>query len=454
MPSASAIRLQIESALAARIPAALTPVARVVRPVAATGIAALDETLHGGLPLGAITELIGPECSGRTSVALAFVAGMTQAGRVCAWIDVSNALDSASAAAAGVDLRRLLWVRCGAAKTEMPRTETPSLEASRTNLPQGQNFALPERYLVPPPSMKGLHGGGCGGHPRGEVKGMAQAVSGLLHGEARTPQNIALKNMSPRCAEPLRRDGSSLGVSALKGASSEAGQSQADRKIELSTGKNILQRISTLEKKANGRQEVSGHDFSRADKSNLISGALAPVVLDSPRKPSSTSPDVVSFHNRADRRQGIAGQSALPAKPWSRLEQALRVADLLLQGGGFSAIVLDMGSLAPEVASRVPLATWFRYRAAAESTHASVLLLAQYGCAKSSAELTLKLAPGDALSDRQVSEPTVFTGMAHTVEVARRRFTGTHDHVVPLRKPVQRANVACWQSYAAWAGVR
>src|SRR5208283_3202931 len=100
MPSASAIRLQIESALAARIPAALTPAARMVRPVAPTGIAALDEALHGGLPVGAITELIGPECSGRTSVALAFVAGMTQAGRVCAWLDVSNALDPASAAAA------------------------------------------------------------------------------------------------------------------------------------------------------------------------------------------------------------------------------------------------------------------------------------------------------------------------------------------------------------------
>jgi recombination protein RecA len=431
MHSACAIRLQIESALAARIPAALTPVARVVRPVAATGIAALDETLHGGLPLGAITELIGPECSGRTSVALSFVAGMTQEGRVCAWIDVSNALDPASAAAAGVDLRYLLWVRCGATKTETHWSEMSRPETQRPNLPQGQHFALPERYLAPPPPMKGLHGGGCGGHPRGEVKGMAQAVSGLLHGS----------NIAPRCAEPLRRDGSTLGVSARNGASSEAGQSQADRKIELSTGKNILQRVSTLEKKANGRQEVSGHDFSRADKSSLISGALAPV--------GCSAPSAMTSANRVHQRLRV-----YPAKPWSRLEQALRAADLLLQGGGFSAIVLDMGSLAPEVASRVPLATWFRYRAAAESTHASVLLLAQYSCAKSSAELTLKLAPGDALSNRQGSEPTVFTGMAHSVEVARRRFTGTHDHVVPLRKPVQRANVACWQSYAAWAGVR
>ncbi len=48
----------------------------------------------------------------------------------------------------------------------------------------------------------------------------------------------------------------------------------------------------------------------------------------------------------------------------------------------------------------------------------------------------------------------MFTGMAHSVEVARRRFTGAQDNVVPLRKPVQRANVASWQSRAVWAGVR
>jgi hypothetical protein len=135
---------------------------------------------------------------------------------------------------------------------------------------------------------------------------------------------------------------------------------------------------------------------------------------------------------------------------WAQLDQALRATDLVLQAGGFSAVVLDLGSLAPEFASRVPLATWFRYRAAAEKTQASLLLLAQYGCAKSSAELSLRLQPGDALRE----ESTLFTGMAHSVEVVRRRFTCAAENVVPLRKPPQRANAASWQSRAAWAGVR
>jgi recombination protein RecA len=173
---------------------------------------------------------------------------------------------------------------------------------------------------------------------------------------------------------------------------------------------------------------VSGHGFSRAENYPKMNGALAPAVFRTLR--------------------------VQPGKPWARLDQALRAADLLLQGGGFSAIVLDLGSLPPEVASRVPLATWFRYRAAAESTQASLLLLAQYGCAKSSAELTLRLEPGDAFGDEPGGEPTVFTGMTHSVEVARRRFTGALDNVVPLRKPPQRANIASWQSHAAWAGVR
>ena len=350
MSAASAIRLQIESALAARIPAALSPAPRIVRPVASTGIEALDQVLRGGLPVGALTELVGPECSGRTTVALKFVAGLTRAGRVCAWIDVSNALDPASAAAAGVDLERLLWVRCGATK---PATSHAT-----------QCFSLPEKYLTPAPVMKGLHGGGCGGHPRGEVKGLAAAVGGLLR--SKTP------NLAPRCAEPQRRE-------RRRTESFEANHSQV------------------------------------------------PTNAYRPWRPAGVG-----------------------ARPWARLDQALRVTDLVLQAGGFSAVVLDLGSLTPEFASRVPLATWFRYRAAAEKTQASLLLLAQYGCAKSSAELSLRLEPGDALRD----EATVFTGMAHSVEVVRRRFTGAADNVVPLRKPPQRTNAANWQSRAAWAAVR
>jgi hypothetical protein len=190
---------------------------------------------------------------------------------------------------------------------------------------------------------------------------------------------------------------------------------------------------------------LKGHDFKACperqskgtDNASTISGALAP--------------EGRSFNGFGLSSQAVGARELWKRSGiWIRLDQALRATDLVLQGGGFSALVLDLGGLAPEFASRVPLATWFRYRAAAEKTQACILLLAQYGCAKSSAELSLRLEPGNALQD----EATIFTGMAHGVEVVRRRFTGAQENVVPLRKPPQRANAASWRSRAAWAGVR
>ena len=346
MPSSSLLRSQIEAALVDRIPSALTPAPPIIRSVQATGIADIDTLLNGGLPVGAISEISGSECSGRTSIALSFIAHITQAANACAWVDVSDTLHPESATAAGVDLPYLLWVRCGAQKTHA--------------VPQNR-FVLDEKYLIPPPVQKGLHGGGFGPHPRGENKGISDAISGLLQ-----PETV----ITARCAEPLHR--------------------------------------------------------VRREKE----------VFASPPVPAKSATNT--------------RKRASPGKPWSRIDQALRVTDLLLQAGGFSAIVLDMGSIAPEYASRVPLATWFRYRATAERTQASILLLTQYSCARSSAELVLRLQSGNALQE----ESTVFTGIKYSIELARQRFTHDQTNVVPLRKPPQRETGANWISRATWAGQR
>ena len=75
------------------------------------GIRELD-ALTGGLPRGCITEIGGAASSGRTSILFAALAHATRRGEVCALVDASDALHPASAAAAGVQLERLLWVRC------------------------------------------------------------------------------------------------------------------------------------------------------------------------------------------------------------------------------------------------------------------------------------------------------------------------------------------------------
>jgi recombination protein RecA len=64
------------------------------------------------LPRGCLTEVFGPASSGRTTVLYASLAAATARDEVCALVDADDAFDPASAAAAGVLLDRLLWVRC------------------------------------------------------------------------------------------------------------------------------------------------------------------------------------------------------------------------------------------------------------------------------------------------------------------------------------------------------
>jgi hypothetical protein len=256
MPSASALRIQIEHALERRFPAALTPMPRTIRETAATGIPEIDHLLDGGLPVGAISEITGPVSSGRTSLALAFLAQRTQEDRVCAWVDASDSFDSESAAANGVSLRQLLWVRCKASSPAAKPTTKP---------------------------------------------------------------------------------------------------------------------------------------WARPDL--------------------------------------------------SRLDQALRATDLLLQAGGFSALVLDLGSIAPENGARIPLASWFRFRQAADRTRCSLLVLAQEPLAQSSAAVVLECS----LMSAQSAQQSVLTGFEYQVRSSRAAHPTTLSIAAGRRKPP----AATWSATAA-----
>ncbi len=257
MPSSAALRQQIESAFEHRYPSVLTPAARTIREVAATGIAPVDELLEGGLPVGAISEITGPASSGRTSIALAFLARRTQDDGVCAWIDASDTLDPESAAANGISLENLLWVRCRKAPLEKPS-------------------------------------------------------------------------------------------SSIRNAS---------------------------------------HDNKHL---------------------------------------------------WTRLDQAIRATDQLLQAGGFAAIVLDLADEAIEHGRRIPLATWFRFRQAADRTRCSLVVIGKAAYAQSSAAVVLECKP-----DRMdAAAGTVIRGFSYITSRGRERFS-------PLainRKPPATS----WSTQAPW----
>src|SRR5258708_36079000 len=78
-----------------------------------SGITELDAVLDGGIPRGSLVELCGSASSGRTSLAFSLLAQATERQEACAFVDVSDSLDPISLAAAGVELPRLLWIRCG-----------------------------------------------------------------------------------------------------------------------------------------------------------------------------------------------------------------------------------------------------------------------------------------------------------------------------------------------------
>jgi recombination protein RecA len=74
-----------------------------------TGSIALDVALGvGGIPRGRVTEIYGPESSGKTTVALHVVAEAQRAGGTAAFIDAEHALDPTYAQALGVDINDLL----------------------------------------------------------------------------------------------------------------------------------------------------------------------------------------------------------------------------------------------------------------------------------------------------------------------------------------------------------
>ncbi len=130
---------------------------------------------------------------------------------------------------------------------------------------------------------------------------------------------------------------------------------------------------------------------------------------------------------------------------WQALDQAVRATDLLLQGGGFSAIVLDLGSVSPQMVWRIPLATWFRFRAACERTRTSLLLLTQHACARSSAELVLSLQAGSI-----EAQGKVMTGIRYCAAMERSRSNESAARVISIREPPQSERPGQWISRTSY----
>jgi hypothetical protein len=88
-----------------------------------TTIAAIDTLLGGGLQRGKVVELVSRRGSGRFAVAISALAAATSVGEAAALIDLGDHFDPQLGEAAGIDLRRLLWIRPKTLKEAVMATE-------------------------------------------------------------------------------------------------------------------------------------------------------------------------------------------------------------------------------------------------------------------------------------------------------------------------------------------
>jgi hypothetical protein len=113
------------------------------------------------------------------------------------------------------------------------------------------------------------------------------------------------------------------------------------------------------------------------------------------------------------------------AKPWKRLEQALKTTDLLLHSGGWGVVVVDMAGISWVDARRINMSVWFRFRRELENTKTILLLLGEESCAKSCASLVLRCERKEKSWSRaardSASGASILQGFAVQGEILRSR---------------------------------
>jgi hypothetical protein len=107
-------KLDVTLASVAPLSPTLLPASGGAPPIddlAATGVPVIDAALGGGLRRGHLSEIVGRRSSGRTAAVGRALAAAVSRGELVALVDTCDRFDPESAAANGLDLSRLLWIR-------------------------------------------------------------------------------------------------------------------------------------------------------------------------------------------------------------------------------------------------------------------------------------------------------------------------------------------------------
>src|SRR5882672_1323826 len=94
----------------------------------------------------------------------------------------------------------------------------------------------------------------------------------------------------------------------------------------------------------------------------------------------------------------------------NNLEHAFKATDLLLQGGGFGLVMLDLGDVPAKSAKRIISSWWYRFRRTLEATPTALVVIAEESCVRSCASLALELRGESCLWSSSGEEPKFADG--------------------------------------------
>jgi hypothetical protein len=138
------------------------------------------------------------------------------------------------------------------------------------------------------------------------------------------------------------------------------------------------------------------------------------------------------------------------------IEQALRATDLLLRGGGFGLIAVDLADIEPRTVRGVPLNAWFRFRRAVEDTPSILLLLEQESNAKTCASLVLRLEGEGARwvgpqAEAEISWGCLLGGFGARAEAVQTRVQPTREIEVRNGAPPRRVVPGIFETRTEWS---
>ncbi|HEV7474465.1 MAG TPA: hypothetical protein VGN90_10485 [Pyrinomonadaceae bacterium] len=126
---------------------------------------------------------------------------------------------------------------------------------------------------------------------------------------------------------------------------------------------------------------------------------------------------VVDTNNAFDPKSAARAEIKSDRLLWIRcannLEHAFKATDLLLQGGGFGLVLLDLGDVPAKSAKRIIPSWWYRFRRTLEATPTALVVIAEESCVRSCATLALELSGETCLwSNNQKPEALGFASFA------------------------------------------